>query len=99
MNNKVCTFNIKQKITLSLALIVMAVMGIFPPWYAHFKRSTDSIQSKIFYGYDCIIQKYNPNLSSDAGYVEVNMTVLVIQWLVVIFFALALVIILSDDRK
>jgi len=83
------TVNKKQKTVLAIALALMAIAGLFPPW--------DVPRNNYYYPYSGSGREYD-SLFSPRGAATLVIRELAVEWLVILFVATA-VMVLTKNRK
>ena len=75
-------FSEKQKKILIAGIVIIFLMGLFPPWLYTFKRN--SIYSERTAGYSFIMDSPTPKLKSIANGIKLDFSKLFLQWFLVV---------------
>ncbi|MBI4027691.1 MAG: hypothetical protein HY360_22075 [Verrucomicrobia bacterium] len=90
--------NKKQKIVIRLAVLIAALLGLFPPWvqtYHHVQVGYSRVPTR----YAFIGTPPSPQSGGPYYGVQVDLTRLLLQWFVVVLIAGGLACTLRDDSK
>lgn len=83
--------NLKQKIALLIGIIIIVLMGIYPPWCDHYGNDATG-RTTLFTGYSLFT--IPPEYSVDIHYVR-----LVFQWAMVVIVTGGFLLIFKDKKK
>lgn len=98
--------NLKQKIVLLIGIIVIVLMGIYPPWYFYDNKTGKNIRVSgyAFFANPPIPHKLSLDSRTEGFYRErvstnVDYTRLAFQWTMIVIVTSGFILMLKDKKK